>query len=112
MEVFILIKEKAIELAKLIKESDEFKAVKSSEARLKLDPQAQDLIKEFQVLQYNILEKQYQGQQPDAEDIKKIQLLESQVGLNLTIKAVMEAQQNFEKLMTDVNETIAEELSK
>ncbi|SET09496.1 YlbF family regulator [Anaerobranca gottschalkii] len=107
-----MIKEKVMELAKLIKESEEFKAIKSAEARLKLDPQAQDLIKEFQILQHNILEKQYQGQQPDAEDIKKIQLLESQIGLNLTLKAVMEAQQNFEKLMTDVNETIAEELSK
>lgn len=107
-----MIKEKAMELANLIKDSEEFKAVKSAEARLKLDPNAQDLINEFQGLQQKVMEKQYQGQQPDTNDIQQLQNLQSQIQLNLTIKSLVEAQEGFEKLMTTVNETIGQELSK
>ena len=110
--MFILIKAKAIELAALVKESEEFKAVKSAEARLKLDPNAQDLINEFQGIQQKVMEKQYQGQQPEAEDVQQLQNLQGQLQLNLTVKALVEAQEGFEKLMTEVNETIGEELSK
>lgn len=107
-----MIKEKAMELANLIKDSEEFKAVKSAEARLKLDPNAQDLINEFQGLQQKVMEKQYQGQQPDTNDIQQLQNLQSQLQLNLTVKSLVEAQEGFEKLMTTVNETIGQELSK
>lgn len=107
-----MIKAKAIELAALVKESEEFKAVKSAEARLKLDPNAQDLINEFQGIQQKVMEKQYQGQQPEAEDVQQLQNLQGQLQLNLTVKALVEAQEGFEKLMTEVNETIGEELSK
>ena len=107
-----MIKEKALELANLIKDSEEFKAIKSAEARLKLDPNAQDLINEFQGIQQRAMEKQYQGEQPEASDIQKLQSLQSQLQLNLTVKALVEAQENFEKLMTDVNETIGQELAK
>ncbi|QNO13783.1 YlbF family regulator [Alkalicella caledoniensis] len=107
-----MIKEKALELANLIKDSEEFKAVKSAEARLKLDPNAQDLINEFQGIQQRVMEKQYQGQQPEAEDIQQLQGLQGQLQLNLTVKALVEAQETFEKMMTEVNETIGQELSK
>lgn len=110
--MFILIKEKAIELASLINSSQEFQAVKSAEARLKLDPNAQDLITEFQGLQQRVMEKQYQGQQPDSSDIQQLQNLQSQLQLNLTVKSLVDAQEGFEKLMTTVNKTIGEELSK
>lgn len=107
-----MIKAKAEELATLIKESEQFETLKSAESRLKLDPAAQDLVQEFQELQQKAMEAQYSGQQPSSEEMEKLQSLQEQMKLNLTIKNMAEAQEEFEKLMKEVNETISQSLSK
>ncbi|WP_350342704.1 YlbF family regulator [Proteinivorax tanatarense] len=107
-----MIKEKAQELADLIKESEQFEALKSAESRLKLDPTAQDLVQNFQELQQKVMEAQYSGQQPDSADMEKLQNMQNEMKLNLTIKNMAEAQENFEGLMKEVNETVSQELSK
>ena len=57
------VKEKAKDLALSIKESEEYKNLKSAEARLSLDPMAQDLLQELRQKQQKVLLAQHTGQQ-------------------------------------------------
>ena len=109
--VALSITEKAKELAQAIKESEEFKGVKTAESRLRLDPNAQDLLKDLQQYQQKIMLSQHTGQPLAEEEIKALEQLQAQMRLNTTLQAMQKAQQSLEKIMHEVNETIAKEMS-
>ena len=105
------VKEKAKDLALSIKESEEYKNLKSAEARLSLDPMAQDLLQELRQKQQKVILAQHTGQQIQEADIKAIEQLQAQLKLNTTLQSLHKAQVELEKLMQEVNETIARELA-
>jgi len=102
--------EKAKELAAAIKETDQFETLKRAESRLNLDPKAQDLVQQFQTKQQEIQQAQQQGQQPEQAEVESIQNLQTQMQNNETIKNLMEAQQNFDEVLQQVNQTVLNEL--
>ncbi len=104
------VKEKAKDLAEAIKESKEFEDLQSARARVKLDPNAQDLLQQLQSTQNKVVEMQQQGQQVSQEIVSQLKDLESQMQLNLTLKTLVEAQQKFEELMGEVNDVLGNEL--
>lgn len=104
------IKEKAKELAQAIKASEEFENLQSARARVKLDPNAQDLLQELQTNQNKVVQMQQQGQQINEETVAQLRDLENQLQLNLTLKNLVDAQQKFETLMNEVNQVLGEEL--
>lgn len=106
-----MIKEKAAELAAAIKESDEYKGLQSARARVKLDPNASDLLDGLQLLQEEIIGLQQQGQAITQEVVEKLRTLESQMQLNLTLRHMVEAQQKFESLMDEVNQILSNTLN-
>ena len=106
-----MIKEKAAELAAAIKESEEFKGLQSARARVKLDPNASDLLDRLQLLQEEIIGLQQQGQPITQEVVENLRSLEGQMQLNLTLRHMVEAQQKFECLMDGVNRILAETLN-
>lgn len=105
------IKEKAKTLAEAIKESEEFKGLQSARARVKLDPNAFDLLQKLQLSQDKIISLQQQGRQITQDILEELRSLESQMQLNLTLRSMVEAQQKFEDLMEEVNQTLAENLN-
>src|SRR6056297_2118980 len=105
------LEKKAVELAEAIKDSEEYKELRSAEAQLKLDPKAMDLLEEIETIQQEVMMKQQSGQQIDQETTQKLQNLEQQMQLNLTIKKVMEKRKAFEEVMKNVNQTISQKLS-
>jgi len=106
-----MIKEKAAELAAAIKESEEYKGLQSARARVKLDPNASDLLDRLQLLQGEVIGLQQQGQPITQEVVESLRSLESQMQLNLTLRHMVEAQQKFESLMDEVNRILAETLN-
>ena len=78
---------------------------------MQLDPNAMDLLEEFQSNQQQVMMAQQSGQQLDQDTIQKMQSLEQQMQLNQSIKKVMEKRQSFEEVMQNVNETISKTLS-
>lgn len=104
------IKEKAKALAEAIKESEDFKGLQSARARVQLDPNAQDLLQKLQASQDKIIGMQQQGQSITPDVVEDLKSLENQMQLNLTLKNLVEAQQKFENLMGEVNQTLAENL--
>lgn len=105
-----MIKGKAKELAAAIKDSEEFKGLQSARARVKLDPNASDLLEKLQLTQEKIIGLQQQGKSITQEIIDELRNLEGQMQLNLTLRNMVEAQQKFEDLMGEVNQVLAENL--
>ena len=104
------IEENAKLLAQSLKETSEFEKLQSTQARLKLDPGATDLLNELQEHHDTIQKAQMSGQQVSPEKISEFQTLQQQSQQNLTIKALFEAQQEFNDVMEKVNHSIMEEL--
>lgn len=79
--------EKARELGQMLSESDEFKALKGAEEMQLADPDAQELMMEYATVRERL------GNRASAEGVSKEDLEDIQ----------REAQQAFEKLMTNAN---------
>lgn len=101
---------KAKELADVMKETEEYQGLNSAQARVKLDPVAQDLLTQLQSAQQELQQAQAQGQQINPDQISEFQTLEQQAQNNLTLQNLIKAQQAFGEVMNTVNETLGEEL--
>ncbi len=104
------LEEKAKELALLLKETEEYKGLMSAQTRVRLDPVAEDLVKQLQIKQQEIYQVQMSGNNPSPELIQQIEFLDTQVQSNLTLKNFIKAQETFGDKMNAVNETIGKEL--
>jgi cell fate (sporulation/competence/biofilm development) regulator YlbF (YheA/YmcA/DUF963 family) len=96
----------ALELGKLIKESEHFKKVQHNETIMLQDAAAQKLLTDYQKLQQAYQLKQQQGQKLTPEDIKAFEELEIKLLENSYIKEFTEAKGVFDDLLKSVNETI------
>lgn len=96
----------ALELGKLIKESEQFKTVQNKENIMLQDGPAQKLLTEYQKTQLAYQQKQLQGQKLTPEDIKAFEELEIKLLENSYIKDFTEAKGIFDDLLKTVNETI------
>lgn len=105
------INEKANELAEVIKQTKEYEELINAKSRLKLDPTAQDLVNQFQEKQEKLQTAQQTGQEVDQETMQTLQTLQGQMQENETIKNLMDAQQKFDEVMQQVNETVTQALS-
>jgi cell fate (sporulation/competence/biofilm development) regulator YlbF (YheA/YmcA/DUF963 family) len=106
----ISIENLATDLAKAIKETEEFTNLNAAQARVQLDPKAHQLITDMEQSHQAIQQAQSTGQ-PVQTEIQKLQLLQQQSMQNPTLKQLFEAQQAFGKIMEDVNQIINQELS-
>ncbi len=101
---------KAKELAEVLKETEEYKELSSAQTRVKLDPEAEDLLKKLQNAQQQLQNAQAEGQQVQPEQVQEYQDLEGQIRTNLTLTNLLKAQQSFGEVMNRVQEAIGEEL--
>ena len=99
---------KARELGKAIRESDSAKKLEQMESRLALDPTAQQILKDLQELQQRVQLAQLRGVPPSIEDQTAANTLEMRLKTNDTIQKLLEAQEEFNALMDQVNRAIWE----
>jgi len=104
------LEEKAKELAQLLKETEEYKNLTSAQTRVKLDPIAEDLVKQMQEKQQQIYLLQMEGKEPTVELFQELRLLEAKIRSNLTLNNLIKAQEAFGRKMNEINETIGKEL--
>ncbi len=101
------IKEKAEELANEIVESNEFKEMKLAEQKVMNDDEASDLIEDFESAQKRVQMAQRNGKSIDQDQQRKIQNLQAKMQNNNIIKEFIQAQQDFNEVMKEVNEVIS-----
>ncbi len=104
--------DQAHQLAKAIKESEEFKHFQGAEMQLKNKPDLEQMMKDFQAKSMEIQLKQMSGEQPDPEEMQKLQQLYGIVAMDPMAAAYMEAEMRFSLMMKDVYEILGEAIGK
>ena len=104
------IQEKAKSLAKIIKESPEYKILRSAEAAMYNNKDSKAILDEFNALQKRVEIARNNGKKITQEQQKKVKNIQTKMQNNEKVKEFMEAQQEFTKVMKSVNETITEVL--
>ena len=107
-----MLQEKAVELGRLIGQSEEYKAVKRTSDALNEDREAMTLIRGMERLRTDAQAMIERGENPTAEMEQQLDELLSRVQVNATYQRAIAAQDNFDKLMLRVNEWISEGIRK
>lgn len=100
--------EKAKELGREIKETDEFKELERANESIKEDQIASKIIEDINDIQQKINFSQNSGVQPSPEQISQFNDLKEKMESNLTIQSFMKAQEQFNEIMQNINSAISE----
>jgi cell fate (sporulation/competence/biofilm development) regulator YlbF (YheA/YmcA/DUF963 family) len=107
-----MIQDKAIELGRVIGQSDEYKAMKRSGDALGEDKAAVAVLQELEGLRRQAGQMINAGQEPTPDMEQRLETLLGQVQASPNYQRAMVAQENFDKLMMRVNEWISEGIRK
>lgn len=107
-----MLDDKARELGRLIGQSQEYQAVKRSSATLNNDGAALAIMRRMEEIRMEAERMIGRGENPTAEMEQDLDGLLEQVQGNPTYQQMAVAQENFDKLMTRVNETILDGIHK
>ena len=107
-----MLQDKAVELGRMIGQSDEYKAVKRTSDALNEDREAVTLIREMEKLRTDAQSMIEGGQNPTPEMEQQLDELLGKVQVNATYQRAIAAQDNFDKLMLRVNEWITDGIRK
>jgi cell fate (sporulation/competence/biofilm development) regulator YlbF (YheA/YmcA/DUF963 family) len=100
--------DEAHNLARAIKESNEFKEFDKARKDLEQDPDASKMMGELQQLQVQIQTAQMSGAQPDADIMSRIQSLSTMVATKPVAARFLQTQGTFMMMMNDVFGIIGE----
>jgi cell fate (sporulation/competence/biofilm development) regulator YlbF (YheA/YmcA/DUF963 family) len=103
-----MIDQKARELGRLIGQSSEYQALKRSNEALSEDRDAVTLLRRMEELRGTAQSMIEQGSEPSEEMERELDDLLSKVQVNPSYQRALVAQTNFDKLMMQVNNWIAE----
>ena len=107
-----MIEDKAKELGRLIGQSSEYKAVKKANELLGDDKAAVELLKRMEQLRINAQQMIQRGERPTEEMEKELDTLLGQVQQQPVYQRLVSAQENFDKIMSKVNDWIVEGIEK
>lgn len=100
--------EKAKELGKEIRKTEQYQELERVSENMQEDAEANQMIKDVQSLQQQIQFAQQSGVQPSPEQIEEFNNLKSKMDTSLTIQAYAKAQNEFSQFMQDVNSAISD----
>ena len=100
--------DKAYELARAIRESTEAREVKEIRSKIEADPETKRMLDDFREKQMNLQKQMLSGQQPDQQEMEKLDKLYEVVSLNPLIKKLFEAERRFGILIEDVQKILAD----
>ncbi len=102
------VKNKAKELGKEIRKTEEYQELERVSENMQEDTEANQMIKEIQELQQQIQFAQQSGVQPSEEQIQRFNEIKSKMDTNLTVQAYAKAQNDFSQFMQEVNSFISQ----
>jgi cell fate (sporulation/competence/biofilm development) regulator YlbF (YheA/YmcA/DUF963 family) len=107
-----MIEEKARELGRMIGQSKEYQDLKRANDALGQDKDAVALLKQMEQLRTTAQQMIQRGERPTSEMEQKLDTLLQQVQVQGAYQRLIAAQENFDKLMSRVNEWILEGIEK
>lgn len=103
-----MIEDKAKELGRLIGQGAEYQAVKRANDALGQDAAALALLKKMEQLRMNAQQMIQRGERPTEEMERELDTLLGQVQGQAVYQRLVSAQENFDKIMTRVNDWIVD----
>lgn len=103
------IKEKAINLASEIKETEEYKDMKQKEGTFKEDSEAQELLSEFQQKQQDLISKKESGE-VDQEMVDELTNIQEKLKEKDSMVSLGDSYSKFMEMLGEVVETINNEI--
>ncbi|HUC94314.1 MAG TPA: YlbF family regulator [Paenibacillus sp.] len=100
--------DKAYELAKAMRESQEAKELKEARNQVNADSDAKRMLDDFRSRQRELQQKMMGGEEPQAEDMEKLNKLYEVLSLNPLIHKLFEAERRFTVIFDDVNRIMSE----
>lgn len=107
-----MLEEKARELGRVIGQSPEYKAVKRSSEALNSDREAVTILQEMEKIRADAQQMLQRGEQPTIEMEERLDQLLSGVQSNPVYQRAISAQENFDKIMFQVNNWIMDGMKK
>ena len=107
-----MLNDKAAELGRLIGQSEEYKAVRRANDALGADTEAVALLQRMEQLRHEASHMLDRGEQPTAEMETELEGLLNRVQVNPLYQRMIVAQENFDKIMMQVNQWILEGIKK
>lgn len=104
------IKEKAVNLASEIKETEEYKEMKEKEETFKEDSEAQELLSEFQTKQQDFISKRQSGE-VDQELVNELTDIQEKLKQKDTMVNLGDSYSKFMEVLGEVVETISNEIN-
>jgi len=99
-------KEKAIELGRLLGQSDEYKALARARERLTTDREAVSAMTRLDVLEREISAALHNGQEPPESTKEEYEAIFTTLQSSAVYQGLVAAQSNFDKILARVNEEI------
>ncbi|MDQ0268962.1 YlbF family regulator [Cytobacillus purgationiresistens] len=100
----------AYEMEKVIRESDEYTALKKAFDEVNADPSAKAMFDNFRNVQMELQQKQMAGQQITQEEVDQAQKTVALVQQHEQISKLMEAEQRMSMAITELNKIIMKPL--
>src|SRR2546426_4090677 len=107
-----MIEEKARELGRLVGQSKEYQELKRATDALGQDPEAVALLKQMEELRGQAQRMIERGERPTPEMERQLDDLLSRVQVQPAYQRLITSQENFDKLMSRVNEWILDGIEK
>ena len=107
-----MLEEKARELGRVIGQSPEYQAVKRSSEALNSDREAVTILQQMEKIRMDAQQMIARGEQPTEEMEKQLDDLLSKVQSNPIYQRAISAQENFDKVMYQVNNWIMDGMKK
>lgn len=107
-----MLSERATELGRLIGQSAEYQAVKRTNASLSEDKAAMVLLDTMEKLRHDAQKMMEKGEQPSPEMEQELDRLLGEVQTNPSYQLVLVANENFDKVMAQVNQWILDGIRK
>ncbi|MEN8373862.1 MAG: YlbF family regulator [Gemmatimonadota bacterium] len=99
---------KAEELGRLVGQSDEYKALLRARERIEAEESVSDMIRSLAELEEQLAAALRSGQTPDPETTGRYEQVFGELQAHPAYQGLVAAQANFDKVMTAVNEAIAQ----
>jgi len=107
-----MLEEKAKELGRIIGQSSEYQAVKKSSEALNSDREAVSVLQEMEKIRQDAQKMIQRGEQPTVEMEQQLDDLLMKVQGNSVYQRAIAAQENFDKVMYQVNNWIMDGMKK
>lgn len=100
--------DKAHDLARAIKESEEYRAVTDLQAKVDRDKQASRMLDDFRKRQLELQMRQMSGEEISQEEAEQMQRLYETLNLHADIRLLLETERRLFLAMEDIQRIIAE----